>query len=239
MSLTVLAVITARGGSKGLPGKNVCPLRGRPLIAWTVDAARHSRLLTRTIVSTDDSEIARAARACGGEVPFLRPARLAEDATAHVPVLEHALEWARATGMEPDYLLVLQPTSPLRTAGDIDAAIEIAEARRPEAVVSVSPVHPHPWLAHRLAADGMLEPFMADREAAGRRRQDLPAAYALNGAIYLITPLALRTYGTFCPPAALGYVMPAERSIDIDDAHDLLVAEALLNARGERGDAGV
>lgn len=239
MSLTVLGVITARGGSKGLPGKNVRPLAGRPLIAWTIDAARHSRRLTRTIVSTDDSEIAHAARECGGEVPFLRPAHLAEDATAHAPVMEHALEWARAARMEPDYLLVLQPTSPLRTAEDIDAAIEIAEARRPEAVVSVSHAHPHPWLAHGLTADGMLEPFMADRAAAARRRQDLPAAYGLNGAIYLITPGALRIHGTFCPPAALGYVMPASRSIDIDDAHDLLVAGALLSAREERGDAGI
>lgn len=227
MSLTILGVITARGGSKELPRKNVLAVAGRPLIGWTIAAARASRLLTRTIVSTDDEEIARVARACGGDVPFMRPADLAQDATSHTPVMEHALTWARGEGLDPDYLLVLQPTSPLRTGADIDAAITLAAEQRPDAVVSVAPAHPHPWLMHRMTAEGRLTPFVADADRSGRR-QDFPAAYGLNGAIFLITPQALRQ-GSFCPSDTAAYVMPAERSIDIDSPWDLRVAELALS----------
>jgi CMP-N-acetylneuraminic acid synthetase len=231
--LDVLGVITARGGSKGLPRKNVLPVAGRPLIAWTIAAAAASRQVTRTIVSTDDGEIARVCRECGADVPFLRPAALASDTATHLDVIEHALGWAVVdAGREPDYVLVLQPTSPLRTRDDIDAAVAIARERRADAVVSVTAAHPHPWLASTLRPDGTLLPLVS-AEQASARRQDMPPAYALNGAIFLITPAALRRHRTFAPPAAHAYIMPAERSIDIDSAHDLAIAELLLGRHAE------
>ncbi len=225
---TVFGIITARGGSKGIPRKNIARVAGRPLIAWTIAAARASRHLTRLLVSTDDNAIAEISRTEGAEVPFLRPSELSEDDSPHVAVVQHALAWLRdQEACEPDFVMLLQPTSPLRTAADIDAAIELAERSGTEAVVGVTEVRQHPYLMYRLDPAGRLTPFIGhDLEYA--RRQDFPPLYAANGAIYLIRPSCLNRSGTFTPAGAQAYVMPPERSLDVDTPWDLQWAEWLL-----------
>jgi len=227
----VIAIITARGGSKTTPRKNIIPLAGKPLIAWTIEAARASRRLSRTLVSTDDAEIAQIAAKWGAEVPFLRPSELAGDSTPHILAVEHAIRWLDETeGTRPEYVLLLQPTSPLRTGEDIDAVIAIAEEREAVAVVSVCPMERHPYLSKRILADGTLADFVTS-DIAYLRRQDLPPAYALNGALYLNRRESLLRDHTFVPPGTLGYVMPPERSLDVDTPWDFHLIELVLQDR--------
>jgi len=229
--MNVLGLITARGGSKGIPGKNIKLLAGKPLIAWTIEAAKASSRLSRVLVSTDDPEIARIALEWGAEAPFLRPAELAQDDSPHILALEHALHWVEADeGALPDYLVTLQPTSPLRTSADIDNAIELAERSSAAAVASVSPMNPHPYLAKLIQADGTLADFIPV-DTPYLRRQDFPPAYALNGAIYINRCSSLLQEHTLFPHGTLAYIMPIERSIDIDSEWDLQLAEKLLKDR--------
>ncbi len=226
----VLALITARGGSKGIPRKNLALVGGKPLLAWTIEAARRSSRVDRVVLSTDDADIAAAGRQFGAEVPFLRPKSLATDTAGSLGVALHVLDWAaRESGGEPEYLLILQPTSPLRASEDIDGAIELALERRAPAVLgvreTVSPTHPYDsW---KLGPAGEIEAFIKV-DAKPTRRQDYPPAYVTNGALYLIRPAALRETGSFQPPGTLAFLMPAERSIDIDTPLDLQIADFLL-----------
>jgi len=227
----VIGLITARGGSKSMPRKNILPLAGKPLIAWTIEAARSSRFLSRVLLSTDDPEIAEVAAGWGAEIPFMRPAELAGDTTPHVLVVEHAIRWLEeAEGSRPEYVLMLQPTSPLRTAEDIDGVITFAREREAIAVVSVSPMDRHPYLSKRILADGTLAEFVTS-DIAYLRRQDLPPAYALNGALYLNRSDSLLRDHTFVPPGVLGYVMPPERSLDVDTPWDFHLVEMILQDR--------
>jgi N-acylneuraminate cytidylyltransferase len=222
---SVLGLIPARGGSKGLPRKNVRPLAGKPLIAWTIEAARDSAYLDRVVLSSDDKEIIRVAQQWDCDVPFVRPAELASDeASGMAPVL-HALEAL------PDYALVvlLQPTSPLRIAADIDACIEACVERDAPACVSVSPASENPYWMFTLGPKRVLTPLFAG--TLPERRQDLPAAYCLNGAVYVARTPWLRSSRDFISPATVAHVMPAERSADIDDAHDFEYVEFLMQAR--------
>lgn len=218
----MLALIPARGGSKGLPRKNVLPLAGKPLIAWSIEAALAAPSVRRVLVSTDDPEIAEAARVAGAEVPWLRPAELATDTATSLDVALHALDQADPAS---EWLLLLQPTSPLRTAGDIEAA---AALRGPgvDAVIGVCEAQTHPALALREDAEGFVAPYIEGVTAT--RRQDLPKAYAINGAVYLVRVSTLRDERTFKPAHTRPYRMPAERSIDIDTAWDFVVAEFAL-----------
>lgn len=224
----VAALIPARGGSKSIPRKNIVPVGGKPLIAWTIEAALGSKLLDRVYVSTDDEEIATVARQHGAEVPFLRPAELASDEAGSLGVALHALDWMSAHGGEPDYLLLLQPTSPLRTTEDIDATIRLAEGRKARAVLGVCEASPHPWLARQISPEGFLSDFFALEEKP-TRRQDYPPAYMVNGAIYLNRATSLRSARTFQPPDTLAYVMPQERSLDIDSPLELRLVDLLLS----------
>lgn len=229
--LHVVGLVTARGGSKGIPRKNLRLLAGRPLIAWTIEAAKHSRSLRRVIVSTDDAEIAEVGCQWGAEVPFTRPAELAGDTSPHVGVVLHALDWlAEHEGREPDWVMLLQPTSPLRTAEDIDAAIDLAERNETDAVVGVTEPRHHPFLMHRMDEDGRLSKFMPS-DLAYAARQSLPPVFATNGAIYLIRSKCLRSTGTLTPEGCHGLVMPATRSLDIDSAEDLALAELVMSSR--------
>jgi len=231
--MNILGLITARGGSKGIPGKNVAPVLGRPLIAWTVDAALKSRRLTRTVLTTDDPAIAEAARAAGAEVPFLRPAELARDDTPHLPVLVHAVQWLTDAGWAPDVVVVLQPTSPLRAAQDIDAAVDRLLASDAPSLVSVAPaVHPH--LLRTMDADGRLRPVLP-LPGVHPRRQDLDPVWRMDGALFLIRTPALLAGATLVGEGTIGFVMPPERSLDIDDPADLEEAGRRLAARGEGG----
>ena len=199
-------------------------------------AARKSSVFARIIVSTDDQEIAALSRSLGAEVPFRRPADLARDSTPGMKPIIHELNWlARNENGRCDYLMVLQPTSPLRTAADISAALELGVQRRADAVVSVSVMLDHPYWAKRITRDGRLHDFLHPRRRPPRR-QDLPAVYRLNGAIYLARPDVLLRRRTFYTPRTYAYVMPPERSIDIDDDLDLSIADHLLRRRGRGHD---
>jgi len=226
--LDILALITARGGSKGIPRKNLQIVGGKPLIAWTIESALASRCVSRVILSTDDEEIAGVGKTFGAEVPFLRPAALAGDTAPHAAVVDHAIDWLQDNeGRCPDFILLLQPTSPLRTAEDIRAAVQIAGEKNPPAVVSVSEMHPHPSLATRLSAEGLLLDYSAPGSGYVRR-QDLQPNYAVNGALYLVQRDLFQQGHSLVPAGSYGYVMPPERSLDIDTEWDLRLAELIL-----------
>lgn len=211
----LLALIVARGGSKGLPRKNVLVAGGRPLIAWTIAAAQAARRVDRVVLSSDDEEIMDVAQAWGCEVPFKRPAELATDHATSMDVVRHAL--AALPGYE--HVALLQPTSPLRTGADIDAAFDLMLARRAPSCVSVSEVEQSPYWMYRVADNDRLVGLMAPPKGASRR-QDLPMIHALNGAIYLARVDWLLAQGSFVGEGTVGYQMPRDRSADIDTADD-------------------
>ncbi len=228
MSLEVLAVIPARGGSKALPRKNLALLYGKPLIAWTIEAAIRSRVVNRTVVTTDDTEIADVARSLGAEIPFLRPPELARDETPGIAAILHAVRWLEEhEGYRPDVVMKLQPTSPLRTAEDLTSALALLAERHADAVVSVTPVEHHPYWMRTVDEHGFMHDFVP-QSAPTFVRQDLPPAYRVNGAIYLADRTTLLTTEWWFGPRTAAYVMPSERSVDIDTTDDLAVAERLL-----------
>lgn len=231
----VVGVITARGGSRSIPRKNIVPVAGKPLIVWTIEAALKSSSLSRVILSTDDTEIAKVARQWGAEVPFIRPAKLAQDDSPHIPVIIHTVEWLELNeGVRPDYVFLLQPTCPLRSAEDIGNAIQLALENDADGVVSVCEAPSHPYLTKRVTADGRLEDFVSKPEGY-LRRQDLSAAYALNGAIYLARREILLEKETWYTDRTYAYIMPAERSLDIDTPWDLYLADLILRDRERHG----
>lgn len=227
----IVGIITARGGSKSIPRKNIVDLAGKPLIAWTIEAALNSKLLGSVIVSTDDSEIAKIAQKYGAEVPFIRPADLARDDSPHLDVVLHAVNWlADNRKLVPEYVMTLQPTSPLRSTFDIDAAIEITKTKTISAVVSVCEARPHPLLSKRIREDGTLADFVHSH-LQYLRRQDLLPAYVLNGAIYLNRTDSIFKYRTLLPQDTYAYIMPTERSLDIDAPWDIYLADLILRDR--------
>ena len=227
----IVALITARGGSKSVPRKNVALLAGKPLISWTIEAAVQSQNLLQVIVSTDDNEIAEVAKTWGAIVPFLRPDELAQDDSSHISVVVHAIRWLEEhEKFRPEYLVLLQPTSPFRAVEDIDGVIELARAMDAEAVVSVMGTHHHPYLTYRLSEQGTLSEFVLG-DIAYPRRQDLPPAYFINGAIYMNRCESLLSKQTFYPEGMFGYIMPPERSFQIDSAWDHHVAELIMRDR--------
>jgi CMP-N,N'-diacetyllegionaminic acid synthase len=236
----VLGVVTARGGSKGLPGKNLRALDGKPLIAHTLDTARESRAFDRVILSTDDEAIADVARRYACEVPFMRPAELARDETPHLPVLQHVVAWLRDhERYEADAVMILQPTSPLRRVADIRESIALLERSGADSVVSVSevPAHYNPMRTLRVDGNGLATLFVTGEPVRRRinRRQDMPAAWTMNGAIYLFrTPVLDGSGGA--EPSLYGertaaYVMPHEFGISIDSLDDWTVVEDTLRLR--------
>ncbi|HTK89993.1 MAG TPA: acylneuraminate cytidylyltransferase family protein [Verrucomicrobiae bacterium] len=227
----VLGLVAARGGSKGLPRKNVLPLGGRPLIAWTVEAARAARALTRAIVSSDDAEILACAREAGAETPFVRPAALATDTASTLEVALHALDWlAEHERWHAEVLVLLPATAPLRRAHHIDAAVAtlLADATL-EAVVAVTEAdYPPYWML--TAKNGRLA-WLFPEGGRVARRQDLPTAFRPNGSIYAVRAAALREQRTFYPRVTAPYAMPREESVNIDSALDFRLAEILLARR--------
>lgn len=226
----VVGLVTARGGSKGVPRKNVRHVGGKPLIAWSIEEALASSRLDRVIMSTDDPEILHIAGQYGAETPFLRPDALARDESGHAGVVIHAINWLLTQGDEPRYIMTLQPTSPFRSAEDIDAAIELAYAHDAKAVMSVKPSTEHPMWAKLINSKGELRPFIRD-DLTGARRQSLPECYTINGAIYLNRCSDLEREKAMVPPGTLAYVMSAERSVDIDTPWDFQIADLLMRER--------
>jgi CMP-N,N'-diacetyllegionaminic acid synthase len=219
----ILAVITARGGSKGLPGKNIRPIAGLPLIAWTIRAAHAASLVDRTVLSTDDEMIASVARQHGCEVPFMREARLAADDTPSIDVIIDVLDRIPAF----DIIVLLQPTSPLRSAADIDNAIRLCMDAGAPGCVSVREAEESPYWMYTVDGQGRMSPLLA---TAGRatRRQDLPKVHVVNGAVYVVRAEVLRERRAFVSDGTVAYPMPAARSVDIDTQADFLDAERLL-----------
>ncbi len=220
----ILAVIPARGGSKGVPRKNVRPLGGKPLIAWTIDAANKSRYIDRLILSSEDEEIISMARKCGCEVPFVRPAELSADDTPGIAPVLHAV---RALEEEYDYLVLLQPTSPFRQAEDIDGAIRRCIESKADSCVSVTESEKHPAWMFYLTDSGRLTPvFNTAGEAT--HRQQLEPVYALNGAVYVVDiQTLLEREKLFFPDSTVAYPMPPERSMDIDTLFDFTLCELI------------
>jgi CMP-N,N'-diacetyllegionaminic acid synthase len=229
--MRVLGIVPARGESKGLPGKHLLQLGGRPLIGWTLDAARASRTLDRVIVSTDDAEIARLAAADGVEVPFMRPAVLASDETPMLDVLIHAVEALADAGDAPDVVVLLQPTSPLRTAAHIDAAVRLLETTGADAVVSVVEV-PHRFNpVSALRVDGDRVTSWAPGPVV-TRRQDKPRVFARNGpAVLAVRRTVLIGQRSLYGQDTRALLMAESESIDIDSAWDLAVAAVALSRR--------
>lgn len=224
----VLGIVPARAGSKSIPRKNIAIVAGKPLIAHTIQAALDAKHIDRVIVSTDSQEIAEVARSFGAEVPFLRPPELAQDNTPGIEPILHAVRWLNDNDdYHPDYVMVLQPTSPLRTAEDIKAAVQLAQKHQADSVVSVCPAHQHPYWMKRITDDGRLVDFLS-LNTDYTRRQDLPPVYALNGAIYLVRCEVLLEHKTFHTDHTYAYVMPPERSLDIDTPWNLYLADLIL-----------
>jgi N-acylneuraminate cytidylyltransferase/CMP-N,N'-diacetyllegionaminic acid synthase len=224
---SIMALIPARGGSKGLPRKNILPLAGKPLIAWTIEAALQSNLCDKVIVSTDDEEIAAVARQYGAEVPFLRPPELATDNAKTIDVILHAINHQLSQNRSFDFLLLLQPTSPLRNAGDIRSAAELLFQKKTAAVVSIcESEHPPLWM-NTIGPDLCLKDFLKP-ELQNQNRQQLAKFYRLNGAIYLAKQDFLVRERSFFGENTYAYIMEPERSVDIDRELDFKFAEFLI-----------
>lgn len=222
--MSMLALIPARAGSKGIPQKNIMDLHGKPLIAWTIEAAKGASGVDRVVVTTENPEIADISRSWGAEVPFLRPAELSGDDTPGIEPVIHAISLLPNF----DWILLLQPTSPLRTAQDIEAIVELVEGRNAPSAVSLCEASSNPYWTYLVDTTDHLTPVVSVPLAA--RRQDLPAAYTLNGALYLAKRDWLLENRTFVTAETVGYVMPVERSVDIDSPLDWKWAEFLMEA---------
>lgn len=225
-----LAIIPARGGSKRLPGKNVRLLAGKPLVNWSVEAALSSKYVDEVLVSTDSTEVVEAARAVGVSVPFVRPVELSSDTASSSDVIQHALDFYRnEQGKIFDYVILLQPTSPLRTAEDIDSAIELLSQKKADAVISVCPMEHSPLWSNILPEDLSLGNFLRS-EVQGVRSQDLPTYYRINGAIYICDMKRFTSEKTlFLKENIFAFVMSSEKSVDIDTLTDFALAEVLIS----------
>lgn len=225
-----LAIIPARGGSKGLPNKNILPLGGKPIIVHSIEAARAAQCIQRIVVSTDSPEIAEIARHHGADVPFLRPAELAQDEAPTLPVMQHVLsQLATAEGWQPEIVVLLQPTSPLRQSEDIDRAVTLLRETGADSVVSVCLSEHHPAWMKRIES-GRVLPFLDDAPAYARR-QDLPPVYRLNGAIYVTRRRVLQDENRILGCDTRALIMDPDSSVDIDTALDLKLASLILQER--------
>lgn len=225
-----MGFIPARAGSQGVPGKNIRPLAGKPLIVHTIEAALNTAIFDYLLVSTDGEEIARIAREAGAEVPFRRPAELATDTARLMDVLAHAMDWCEEHNLTFDWVMVLQPTSPLRSSADILAACSLMLERKAQAVVSVCEVNHHPWWSNTLPEDLNMANFIRS-DILGLNRQELPVFYRLNGAIYLAEWKFIKIQKSWYGPRTYAYIMPWERSVDIDSEIDFVLAEVLLKTQ--------
>lgn len=230
---TFLAIIPARGGSKGLPGKNIRALMGKPLIAYTIEEAKKSKYVDRVIVSTEDSEIARIGKEYGAELPFLRPECLAGDGATTNEVILHAVKYLKDTeNYMPDYICLLQCTSPLRSSPDIDGTIEKLIETGMDASVSVCEADVNPYWTNVFNGD-KLQYFIEE----GRkilRRQDLPKVYQINGAVYVVKTSVFIKEKTLEPKNITGFIMSTDNSIDIDSIIDFKLAELIQVEREKK-----
>jgi CMP-N,N'-diacetyllegionaminic acid synthase len=227
--LRVLGIVTARGGSKGIPRKNTILVAGKPLLAYTAQAALAARCLDRVVLSTDDDEIARVGQDLGLEVPFMRPAELARDDTPSLPVVQDVVRRLEAAGNRYDAVFTLQPTNPLRRTADIDGAIELLERTGADSVISFVDVgERHPARMKFIDSDGRVQdpPFAEAFE--GQRRQDLPKLYLRDGSVYVTRRDVLMNDNSFKGRDCRAWLMPAERSCNVDTPFDLFLVQHML-----------
>lgn len=223
--MNIATIITARGGSKGIPRKNIKNLNGKPVLAYSIEPSLASDLIKQTFVTTEDDEISEISKEYGAKV-IDRPQELAEDTSSSVDVVLHALDYLEKNDELPDFFVLLQPTSPLRTTEDIENAINLFIEKECDALISVCELD-HTSMLSLTIENEFLVPN-CDEEFLNKRRQDLPTYYSPNGAIYITTPKSLRENRTFIPKKTIPYVMPKERSIDLDGPFDFKLAEFLL-----------
>lgn len=226
--MKILALITARGGSKRLPGKNLRSLGGMPLVVWSINAAKDNIDICDILVSTDDRKIAAVCKKAGALVPWLRPSELATDTSSSVDAALHSLDWYEEEKGSIDGLLLLQPTSPYRTRSTVQRGIELYKQYGCQSVLGVSPAHSHPMWTLKTCGDHLV-PFMEKREF-GLRSQDLTPVYVVNGSFYLIKPSELREHRSFVNDKAIPLFITSEKeSLDIDTEWDWLIAEKLVD----------
>lgn len=231
-SKKILAIIPARGGSKGISRKNLRDLKGKPLIAYTIEEAKKSKYIDRVIVSTEDEEIASVSRGFEAEVPILRPKEFAQDNSPTVDCVIHMVNWLKENEeYKPDYVCLLQCTSPLRTFEDIDGAIEKIISTDMDGVVSVCESEVNPYWTN--VFDGDRLKYFIEEGRQITRRQDLPKIYRMNGAVYIVKTEELIRGRTLEPSKITGYIMDSEKSVDIDNIEDFLLAEILIGRRRE------
>ena len=226
-SMKIVAIIPARGGSKGIPHKNITNLCGKPLIGYTIEAAKQSTYIDDVIVSTDDLEIKKVSEQYGASVPFIRDGHIASDEAKTISVVVDAIQRLKASGQEYDVVILLQPTSPLRTAEEIDVAIEVFFQHQMEGVVSVNVADISPFLLRTIHAHRL---HRIIDEGSTIRRQDMPTYYEVNGAIY-INRVEDVTEDLSFNDNPIPYIMNRDHSVDIDTWDDLIVAEKILKGR--------
>jgi CMP-N-acetylneuraminic acid synthetase len=228
-----LAVITARGGSKGLPGKNIKVLLGKPLIAWTIEKALESKCIDRVVVSTDSDEIAAVAENCGAEVPFKRPEKLSGDNVGSFDVVAHAIEYLAEKGDEYDYVILLEPTSPMRKKGDLDSAIAalIDKEKEADSLVSLGRVNlEHPAVIKKVNDMGFMEPYV-ERPEKATGRQGFSPAYFPYGVIYFTKISSLYEYKSFYQPRTIPYFVERWQCYEVDDIYDFMIIETIMRER--------
>ncbi|MDZ4405789.1 acylneuraminate cytidylyltransferase family protein [Prosthecobacter sp.] len=226
----IIGLIPARGGSKGIPGKNLRSLGGKPLLQWAFEAAKDSGVVERVMLSTDSEEIADMGRKLGIEVPFLRPAELAQDDTPMIVVLKHLIEHLRATDTLPDAIMLLQPTAPLRRAAHLKQAGELLIPEGVDSVVGVTeiPQHYAPHYAMKITPDGHLTHYLPD-SAAIKRRQDVPKAYSRDGTVYLFRISTLETYNDIYGANCIPLLIPSDETLNLDTMEDWEHAERVFS----------
>lgn len=225
--MSLVALIPARSGSKGIPKKNTKDLKGKPLIAYSIESALRSQYIDKVVVTTDSHEIAKISKLYGAEVPFLRPPELARDDSSTIETVLHALNYIK----EAKQILLLQPTSPLRNTMDIEGIIKLQKSLDAESVISVTRQTKHPEWMFSLSPSMQLKSILPINKGEKNRRQDLDPVYVLNGAMYLCKVDWINTHRSFVGKETVAYQMPIERSVDIDTPLDWLWAETLLEAK--------
>jgi CMP-N,N'-diacetyllegionaminic acid synthase len=233
IKMNILCFIPARSGSKGILKKNIKPMLGKPLIAWSIEQATKSKYINKVLVSTDDPEYADIAKKYGAEVPFLRPKELATDTSPTINAIEHAVNWLKGHGEEFDLLVLLEPTSPLRETVDIDNAIGALLANKSaRAIVSVAKLEScHPEFNVVLNEEGFISKIDGGHDFGVLRRQDLKDIYFFDGSLYISYVNTLLEKRTFYHEKTLGFQVPKYKSYEIDDLSDFILIESLLKAK--------
>ena len=231
--IRVLGIILARNGSKGLPGKNTMQLRGKPLIAWSIQAGLESRCVTDVVVSTDSAEIASIAVEFGAEVPFIRPEHLAVDTSPSADAIIHAISFLQECNRPYDYVVLLEPTSPIRDGTDIDEAISSLVRSGRDALVSVCRASAvHPSVMFTMGVENLLSPYETVQVKGSLRRQDVSDVFYPDGSIYVSSTKTFEETHSFYHEGTLGYEIPRWKSLEIDDELDFLLVEAVMRDRG-------